>query len=128
MRTKVRFTEKCRTIVLRICSLSVALVSASLQSFAATPVEVTDFGSNPGNLRMFKYIPDQVPDSAPLIVVMHGCRQNARTFARESGWIQLADKLHLVLALPEQTQANNPSNCFNWFQPNNITRDQGEAM
>lgn len=77
---------------------------------------------------MFKYIPDQVPDAAPLIVVMHGCRQNARTFARESGWIHLADKLHLALAMPEQTQANNLSNCFNWFEPNNIMRDQGEAM
>lgn len=128
MLTEVRSIEKCRAIVFRICSLSVVLVSASLQSFAATPVEVTEFGSNPGSLRMFKYIPDQVPDSAPLIVVMHGCRQNARTFARESGWIHLADKLHLALAMPEQTQANNLSNCFNWFQPNNITRDQGEAM
>jgi hypothetical protein len=64
MRTKVRFTEKSRAIVFGICSLSVVLVSASLQSFAATPVEVAEFGSNPGNLRMFKYIPDQVPDAA----------------------------------------------------------------
>jgi poly(hydroxyalkanoate) depolymerase family esterase len=129
MHAKVRFTEECRSIVLRICNASlVLLASTSLQAFAATPVEVTDFGSNPGNLRMFKYIPDQLPSSAPLIVVMHGCRQNARTFANEIGWIHLADKLRLALAMPEQTQANNPSNCFNWFQPNNITRDQGEAM
>jgi poly(hydroxyalkanoate) depolymerase family esterase len=104
------------------------LVSASLEAFAAIPVEVTNFGSNHGNLSMFKYIPDQLPASAALVVVMHGCTQNARTFANESGWIQLADKLHFALALPEQSQANNQKNCFNWFQRGDNSRDQGEAL
>ena len=104
------------------------LVSMISPASAAAPVEVTAFGSNPGSLRMFKYIPDGLSSDAPLVVVMHGCKQNARTYAEQSGWIHLADKLHVALALPEQSRTNNPDFCFNWFQPGDITRDQGEAL
>ncbi|MBV8096231.1 MAG: hypothetical protein JO110_23945 [Acetobacteraceae bacterium] len=79
---------------------------AVLRAHAATAIEVSNFGSNPGNLRMFKYIPDQLPSSAPLIVVLHGCKQNEPAFASESGWIQLADKLHLALVMPAQVRSN----------------------
>ena len=40
--------------------------------------EVSAFGSNPGDLRMLIYVPPQLPDSAPLVVVLHGCLQTAR--------------------------------------------------
>jgi poly(hydroxyalkanoate) depolymerase family esterase len=123
------FSEKCPRTALQVSRiLLLLLVSTGSAALAASPVEVGDFGSNPGNLRMFKYVPDQIPPSAALVVVMHGCAQNARTFADESGWIQLADKLRLALALPEQTQANNVQNCFNWFQSSNSKRDRGEAL
>ena len=39
--------------------------------------EVHGFGSNPGRLRMFKYVPAQ-PERA-LVVVLHGCTQSARS-------------------------------------------------
>src|SRR5688500_12414199 len=104
-----------------VCGASALLLQATiLPAAAATPVEVTTFGSNPGNLRMFKYIPDALPASVPLVVVLHGCKQNARDFARDSGWTQLADKLQVALALPEQPQANNQDHCFNWFLPGDI--------
>jgi poly(3-hydroxybutyrate) depolymerase len=77
---------------------------------------------------MFRYIPDQLPPSAPLVVVLHGCTQNARQFATASGWVQLADKWGIALALPEQKPANNGLNCFTWFQASDATRDQGEAL
>ena len=126
---KERFSQKFRRVALQVSKISLLLLlSSRMEAFAASPVEVTDFGSNPGNLRMFKYVPDQIPPGPALIVVMHGCLQDARTFANESGWIQLADRLHVALALPEQPQTNNIQNCFNWFLPSDNTRDQGEAL
>jgi poly(3-hydroxybutyrate) depolymerase len=95
---------------------------------AATTVEVTNFGSNPGKLRMFKHIPDKLPTSAPLVVVMHGCTQNAVTYTDASGWTQMSDQLHVALVMPQQQQANNSNLCFNWYDPTKTTRDQGEAM
>lgn len=65
-------------------------------------IEVGAFGTNPGNLRMFAYTPNrQRARDAPLIVVMHGCGQGAATFARETGWIALADQIGATLVLPE---------------------------
>lgn len=33
-----------------------------------------------------------------------------------------------MLLLPEQTTANNPKTCFNWFAPDDVTRGSGEAL
>jgi poly(hydroxyalkanoate) depolymerase family esterase len=114
-----------RRMALWIWALS-AFLAAGTQAFAA-PVEITGFGSNPGHLRMFKHVPARLPASSPLVVVLHGCMQNARDFAAQSGWIEVADRLQLALALPE-THGNNPLNCFNWFVISHNRRDQGEAL
>ena len=39
----------------------------------------------------------------------------------------MADRLGLVLLLPEQVSENNAGRCFNWFQAGDTVRDQGEA-
>jgi poly(hydroxyalkanoate) depolymerase family esterase len=77
---------------------------------------------------MFKHVPAGLPASSPLVVVLHGCKQDARDFAAQSGWIELADRLQLALALPEQTRDNNPLACFNWFVISHNRRGQGEAL
>src|SRR5450631_2885250 len=88
--------------------------------------EVTGFGSNPGALRMFKYVPAD-PQPA-LVVVLHGCTQTAVSYDFGAGWSTLADRHGFVLLLPEQQRANNANNCFNWFSAGDIERGRGEAM
>ena len=99
---------------------------------AATPTsqvqEVTQFGSNPGNLRMFEYVPQNLEASRPVVVALHGCLQQAADYDDEPGWIQFADKYRFALLLPQQQVANNPMKCFNWFLPEDTQRDQGEAL
>jgi poly(hydroxyalkanoate) depolymerase family esterase len=78
---------------------------------------------------MFVYAPSQrLSAGAPLIVVMHGCGQDAALFAANSGWIALAERIGAVLLLPEQTSENNRGRCFNWYQPADVRRGSGEAM
>lgn len=90
--------------------------------------EVRDFGSNPGALRMLVYAPRALRRGAPLIVVLHGCYQEASAFAADAGWIALAQRLGLALLLPEQTRDNNHGRCFNWFLPGDARRGRGEAL
>jgi feruloyl esterase len=90
--------------------------------------ELTGFGANPGNLRMFAYVPDRLPELAPLIVALHGCSQTADEYDYGTGWSSLADRLGFAVVFPEQPTANNPKNCFSWFLPGDITRDRGEAL
>ncbi|WP_442040315.1 extracellular catalytic domain type 1 short-chain-length polyhydroxyalkanoate depolymerase [Microvirga sp. 2MCAF35] len=89
--------------------------------------EVTGFGSNPGNLRMLTYVPESLPPSPALVVVLHGCTQTAAGYDHGSGWSALADRYGFVLLYAEQQETNNPKRCFNWFQLADIERDHGEA-
>jgi feruloyl esterase len=90
--------------------------------------ELTGFGSNPGALRMFTYVPKKLPRSPALVVVLHGCTQSAASYDLGAGWSTLAERYGFVLLLPEQTQANNPKTCFNWFLPGDTKRGRGEAL
>ena len=90
--------------------------------------ELTGFGSNPGALRMFTYVPKKLPARPALIVVLHGCTQSAASYDLGAGWSRLAERYGFVLLLPEQTSANNPKTCFNWFLPGDTARDRGEAL
>jgi feruloyl esterase len=89
---------------------------------------LTGFGSNPGALRMFTYAPKNLAPSPALVVVLHGCTQSAGSYDLGAGWSTLAERHGFVLLFPEQTQANNPKACFNWFLPGDTARDRGEAL
>ena len=88
---------------------------------------VAGFGSNPGRLRMLAYAPADLQPGAPLVVVLHGCSQTAAGYAEGAGWVALAEREGFVVLAPEQTSGNNPNLCFNWFEPDHVARDRGEA-
>jgi poly(hydroxyalkanoate) depolymerase family esterase len=90
--------------------------------------EVSGFGSNPGNLTMCTYVPENLETSRPLVVALNGCNQQAADYDDETGWIKFADRHQFALLLPQQKEANNMSKCFNWFALDDIERDQGEAL
>ena len=87
-----------------------------------------DFGSNPGSLRALYHRPADLPEGAPLVVVLHGCKQSAGEYDHRAGWSQLADQAGFALLYPEQNHGNNPNMCFNWFRPRDARRDSGEAL
>jgi poly(hydroxyalkanoate) depolymerase family esterase len=94
----------------------------------ASPLaEVTGFGANPGDLRMFSYLPDDLQPRAALVVVLHGCGQTAAGYDLGAGWSTLAKRYGFALLMPEQQPSNNAHGCFNWFNPEDTTRDRGEA-
>jgi poly(hydroxyalkanoate) depolymerase family esterase len=90
--------------------------------------ELTGFGGNPGNLRMFTYAPEQLQPRAPLVIALHGCTQSADEYDHGTGWSSLADSLGFAIVYPQQQPANNPKYCFSWFLPADIARGQGEAL
>src|SRR5437868_4930392 len=90
--------------------------------------ELTGFGANPGNLRMFSYAPEDLPPNAPLVIALHGCTQTSDEYDHGAGWSSLADRLGFAVVYPQQQPANNPKNCFSWFLPGDIARGHGEAQ
>jgi poly(hydroxyalkanoate) depolymerase family esterase len=89
---------------------------------------LSGFGSNPGALKARIYLPNNLPEHAPLVVVLHGCTQNAAGYDHHSGWSQLADEGGFALLFPEQQRANNPNLCFNWFLSDDTKRGFGETL
>jgi poly(hydroxyalkanoate) depolymerase family esterase len=89
--------------------------------------EVTGFGDNPGNLRMFAFVPVQLQKPRALVVVLHGCGQTAAAYDLGAGWSTLARHYGFALVMPEQQRVNNGNTCFNWFNPEDTARDGGEA-
>jgi poly(hydroxyalkanoate) depolymerase family esterase len=104
------------------------LGATTTSTWAAGLTEVTGFGSNPGALRMFKFVPDGLPSNPPLVVALHGCSQGASDYDDETGWTKFAENSHFVLLLPDQQFSNNILRCFNWFERADTERDQGEAL
>ena len=90
--------------------------------------EMQGFGSNPGALDARTYLPADLPIGAALVVVLHGCTQNASVYDKGSGWSRLADRHGFALLFPEQRRANNGNLCFNWYDATDARRGRGEAL
>ncbi len=92
--------------------------------------EVSDFGANPGNLKMFQYIPPGIPadTKVPLLVALHGCDMDALSYLN-AGWLQMADEYKFSIVAPEQKIENDfyEIGCFNFYKPEDFARDQGET-
>ncbi|HME37921.1 MAG TPA: PHB depolymerase family esterase [Steroidobacteraceae bacterium] len=64
--------------------------------------------------------------SLPLIVMLHGCRQDSLTFAEGTRMNTLAEAARCAVLYPEQSTQANPLRCWNWFDQASIA-GRGEA-
>lgn len=62
----------------------------------------------------------------PLVVMLHGCTQDADDLARGTGLNALAEEKRVLIAYPEQPASLNLMKCWNWYEPANQKRDEGE--
>jgi poly(hydroxyalkanoate) depolymerase family esterase len=85
------------------------------------------FDADFGSLRYKLFIPSKYTGAPlPLIVMLHGCGQDADDFAFGTGMNELAEKVRCLVAYPEQSPSANYGKCWNWFEESNHLRGQGE--
>ncbi|WP_290052112.1 extracellular catalytic domain type 1 short-chain-length polyhydroxyalkanoate depolymerase [Amycolatopsis solani] len=86
--------------------------TAAPPAAAASLVEVSDFGSNPGGMRMHVYVPDSHPARPAIVVAMHGCGGSGPGFHSGSEFASLADRYGFVVIYPSAQQQAGFGKCF----------------
>jgi poly(hydroxyalkanoate) depolymerase family esterase len=92
---------------------------------AASLVEVTNFGDNPGGMRMHVYAPDTRPANPPIVVAMHGCGGSGPGFYSGSEFASLADRYGFVVIYPSAMQQAGFGNCFDTWSAASKRRGGG---
>ncbi|WP_326553418.1 extracellular catalytic domain type 1 short-chain-length polyhydroxyalkanoate depolymerase [Micromonospora sp. NBC_01813] len=101
-----------------LMGMAMSLVAAGLVMPALTPahaaslVEVTSFGNNPGGMRMHVYVPDTRPTNPAIVVAMHGCGGNGPGFYSGSEFAGQADRYGFIVIYPSAMQQAGFGNCF----------------
>lgn len=73
------------------------------------------------------YVPKHLPDGARgLVLMLHGCKQDADDFAHGTRMNDLADTHGLIVAWPNQNRLQNALGCWRWFDPCHQRRGTGE--
>jgi poly(hydroxyalkanoate) depolymerase family esterase len=107
--------HRMRTVFATVLSgllLIAAGIAFAPPAAAASLTEVTDFGENPGNLRMHLYAPDTRPAAPAILVAMHGCGGSGTGFYSGSEFASLADQYGFIVIYPTATKQTAMGNCF----------------
>lgn len=102
-------------VLLNICSIS----------FALAGTWTTDKYQGIYGARNFKvYVPSTLKknEKAPVVVMLHGCQQDAQVFSIGTRIEKWADKEKFIALFPEQNKTYNSFKCWNWILPANNSR------
>src|SRR5690348_10974150 len=97
---------------LALAGLAFLVPMAAQPAFAASLTQVTNFGSNPGNMQMYIYVPNTHPANPAIVVAMHGCGGSGPGFYSGSEFASLADRYGYIVIYPTATQQAGFGNCF----------------
>ncbi|MBV1853079.1 extracellular catalytic domain type 1 short-chain-length polyhydroxyalkanoate depolymerase [Catellatospora tritici] len=102
--------------------VAAAILSVATPAQAATLTEVTNFGTNPGNLRMYLYVPNNVATRPGLLVANHYCTGNGPAFYSGTQFAQLADQYGFIVIYPSVTASDA---CFDVASTATLTHNGG---
>jgi poly(hydroxyalkanoate) depolymerase family esterase len=71
--------------------------------------------AGPRSYWLFRPVGLRFGEQLPLLVMLHGCHQDARSFAASTRMNQLAARERFLVLYPEQPRLANAQGCWNWF-------------
>lgn len=85
------------------------------------------FRNSAGHRSYKLYVPPNAGEQPlPLVVMLHGCTQDADDFAAGTAMNDAARAQGFYVLYPTQSQQANPQKCWNWFKHNHQQKGRGE--
>lgn len=106
-------------------SMMILLVLLFVPEYAeAGTTETGSYGGKSYKL----YTPDSVAntENKPLVVMLHGCTQDANQFAAGTQMNAVADREGFRVLYPEQSTSADIQRCWKWFETAHQSRGRGE--
>ncbi|MFY1690500.1 PHB depolymerase family esterase [Plantactinospora sp. WMMB782] len=120
--------SRMKTVLVGLASalvLATGVVALSPPASAASLVEVTNFGNNPGGMRMHIYVPDNRPANPPIVVAMHGCGGSGPGFYSGSEFASLSNQYGFIVIYPSAMQEAGFGRCFDTWSDASKRRGGG---
>ncbi|WP_308295610.1 extracellular catalytic domain type 1 short-chain-length polyhydroxyalkanoate depolymerase [Streptomyces odontomachi] len=121
-RLRATVTALAATLLLTAGAMAATSASAAPSGATASLQEVTNFGNNPGNLRMYEYVPDSVKANPAILVAVHYCTGTGPGFFSGTEFRSLADQHGFIVIYPD---ANVSGQCFDVSSPQALKHDGG---
>ena len=103
-----------------VASILAAITLTAQTAAAASLTEVTSFGSNPGNLRMYEYVPTTVKANPAILVAVHYCTGTGPAFYSGTEFASLADQYGFIVIYPSATRSGS---CWDVSSPGALTNN-----
>ncbi|PKO65795.1 MAG: phospholipase [Betaproteobacteria bacterium HGW-Betaproteobacteria-16] len=142
MKSRKRSTSWTKLFERNMKTMTRMATASSTRSRSRTPPLATPLALTPGGgtwtpgvamgatgVRRYRiYRPPGIAfgERLPMMVMLHGCGQDANRFALSTRMNQLAAKERFLVLYPEQDRIANAQGCWNWFDTDN-GRAYGEA-
>jgi poly(hydroxyalkanoate) depolymerase family esterase len=108
-----------------VVAMAAAVLPVTQPAYAASLTEVTNFGANPGGMKMHIYVPDNRPANPAIVVAMHGCGGTGPGFYSGSQFGSLANQYGYIVIYPSAQQQAGFGNCFDTWSDASKRRDGG---
>jgi acetylxylan esterase len=123
---ELRRRGRLRGLLAVVTAVAVSLLSGlfvgATRAQAASLTEVTSFGNNPGNLRMYEYVPDTVKPNPAVLVAVHYCTGTGPGFYSGTEFASLANQYGFIVVYPD---ANVSGQCFDVSSPQALKHEGG---
>ncbi|MGH3172026.1 MAG: extracellular catalytic domain type 1 short-chain-length polyhydroxyalkanoate depolymerase [Trebonia sp.] len=101
---------------------AVPAITGGSAAKAAGLVQITNFGNNPANNKMYIYVPANVQANPPILVALHQCTGTGPGFYSSTAFASLADQYGFIVIYPD---ANRSGQCWDVSSSQALTRNGG---
>src|SRR5512142_2388616 len=113
------------TASLAVAGLALVAPALTSPALAASLTQVTDFGDNPGKMKMHVYVPSNRAAKPGIVVAMHGCGGSGPGFYSGSEFASLADRYGYIVIYPSAEQQAGFGKCFDTWSAASKVRGGG---